>query len=156
MCLYFVIQASQLRSMRLGCSPHYLAFFMTLLGRTAWSVKGNQNGGGVTCKQMATGLIPNRGRCSEDTASRTYLLRLNFNSTPVQLVQACPFFRIPKQSDTLLSCAFSGGGVFASSVVLGAEGPADVASVGATLSLPRPPGQLIVPQWNGHVWCGTA
>lgn len=50
----------------------------------------------------------------------------------------------------------SGGGVFAIAVVLWAEGPADVASAGAILSLPRPPGQLIVPQQLGRVWCRTA
>lgn len=40
---------------------------------------------------------------------------------------------------------FSGGGVFASAVVCWAEGT-DAASVGAILSLPHPPGQLIAPQ----------
>lgn len=55
------------------------------------------------------------------------------------------------QSNLSFLVPLSGGGVFAIAVVLWAEGPADVASAGAILSLPRPPGQLIVPQQLGRV-----
>lgn len=39
----------------------------------------------------------------------------------------------------------------ASTVVLGAERPADAASAGAAVSLPRPSGQLVAPQQRGHL-----
>lgn len=50
----------------------------------------------------------------------------------------------------------SGGGVYTGALVLRAEGPTDVASVGAVLPLPHPPGQLIAPQQFWRAWCGTA
>lgn len=50
----------------------------------------------------------------------------------------------------------SGGSVFAIALVLRAEGPADVASAGTLLPLPRPPGQHVAPQQFGGVWCWTA
>lgn len=56
----------------------------------------------------------------------------------------------------LVLCCVPGGGVFARAVVLWTEGPEDVASVGAVLSLPHPPGQLVSPRQFGRVWFGTA
>lgn len=43
----------------------------------------------------------------------------------------------------------------AGTVVLRAERPADAASVGAVVSIPRPSGQVITPQQFGHLRLGT-